>query len=120
MATVLILEDDESSREMLANFLSDNGHTVVTAASGREAILVTAAHQPHVVLLDLGLPGDMDGWEVARRLRGTAVLFATTGHVHAAAIKAARENGCERVFLKPLDLSAILATVNAVNVTTIR
>ena len=93
---------------------------MVTAASGQEAILVAAAHQPHVVLLDLGLPGGMDGWEVARRLRGTAVLFATTGHVHAAAIKAAREDGCEQVFPKPLDLDAVVAAVAAVDVTALR
>jgi len=62
----------------------------------------------------------MDGWEVARRLRGTAVQFATTGHLHDSALRAAREAGCEHVFFKPLDLDAILAAVSAVDVTALR
>jgi len=114
MATVLVVEDDGGSREMLADFLSENGHIVVTASSGAEAMVVAATHHPHVVLLDLALPGGIDGWEVARRLRGTSVLFATTGHVHDAAIRAAREDGCEQVFFKPLDLDAVLDAINAV------
>ena len=68
MATVLVLEDDESSREMLADYLSDNGHTVVTAAAGQEGMLVASAHRPLVVLLDLGLPGI---WTAGKSLGGS-------------------------------------------------
>jgi two-component system, OmpR family, response regulator len=114
MATVLVVEDDGASRELLADFLTASGHVVVTAATGEEAMIVATSHRAEVVLLDLGLPGGIDGWEVARRLRGTAVLFATTGNVHPAAIKAAREGGCEQIFLKPLDLPAILTAIGAV------
>jgi CheY-like chemotaxis protein len=114
MATVLVVEDDGGSRDMLADFLSENGHVVVTASSGAEAMVVAATHHPDVVLLDLALPGGIDGWEVARRLRGTSALFATTGHVHDAAIRAAREDGCEQIFFKPLDLNAVLGAINAI------
>lgn len=76
-------------------------------------MIVAATHHPDVVLLDLGLPGGLDGWDVARRLRGTAVIFATTGNVHPAAIRAAREGGCQEIFFKPLDLDVVLAAVDA-------
>ena len=113
MATVLVVEDHGDSRDLLADFLTLHGHTVVTAGGGQEAMIVAATHHPDVVLLDLGLPGGLDGWDVARRLRGTAVIFATTGNVHPAAIKAAREDGCQQIFFKPLDLEAVLAAIDA-------
>jgi two-component system NtrC family response regulator len=68
MATVLIVDDDPALREGLAEALTDLGHAVRTAASGREA-LAAVSRDTDAVLLDLRMPGGIDGIEVLRRIR---------------------------------------------------
>ena len=68
MATVLIVDDDSAMREGLAETLVDLGHTPRTAASGREG-LGAMSDDIDAVLLDLRMPGGMDGIEVLRRVR---------------------------------------------------
>jgi CheY-like chemotaxis protein len=68
MATILIVDDDVAMRDGLAETLSDLGHVPRTAASGREALTALSA-EVDGVLLDLRMPGGMDGIEVLRRIR---------------------------------------------------
>ncbi|UPK32405.1 sigma-54 dependent transcriptional regulator [Bradyrhizobium sp. 186] len=68
MATVLIVDDDAALRDALAEALTDLGHTPRLAASGREA-LASLGGDVDAVLLDLRMPGGMDGIEVLRRIR---------------------------------------------------
>ncbi|HEU0146815.1 MAG TPA: sigma-54 dependent transcriptional regulator [Bradyrhizobium sp.] len=70
MAAVLIVDDDDALREGLAETLTDLGHAVRTAATGREA-LAAVALDIDAVLLDLRMPGGMDGIEVLRRIRAS-------------------------------------------------
>lgn len=70
MATVLIVEDDAALRDGLAEALTDLGHTPRLAASGREG-LAALDGEVDVVLLDLRMPGGMDGIEVLRRIRAS-------------------------------------------------
>ena len=69
MANVLIVDDDAALREGLAETVADLGHAPRVAASGREALAVVAADKIDCVLLDLRMPGGMDGIEVLRRIR---------------------------------------------------
>lgn len=71
MATVLIIDDDRALREGLAEALADLGHEPRLAASGREG-LAALDDDVDVVLLDLRMPGGMDGIEVLRRIRASA------------------------------------------------
>ena len=68
MATLLVVDDDPKIRDLLHLYLARDGHRVVFAGDGHEAL--SAAHQqaPDLVLLDVMLPG-LDGFEVCRRLR---------------------------------------------------
>ena len=68
MATVLIVDDDAALREGLAETLTDLGHTVLTASSGREG-LAALSEEIDAVLLDLRMPGGLDGIDVLRRIR---------------------------------------------------
>jgi len=68
MATVLIVDDDAALRDGLAEALTDLGHTARLAASGREG-LAALGDDIDAVLLDLRMPGGMDGIEVLRRIR---------------------------------------------------
>jgi signal transduction histidine kinase/ActR/RegA family two-component response regulator len=65
---VLLVEDNEDGRHMMEMVLSLEGHTVRAVSSGLEAVNVAAAWTPDIALIDIGLP-DIDGYEVARRIR---------------------------------------------------
>jgi DNA-binding NtrC family response regulator len=69
MANVLIVDDDAALREGLAETIADLGHAPRTAASGREALEALAVDDIDCVLLDLRMPGGMDGIEVLERIR---------------------------------------------------
>jgi len=68
MATILVVEDNEPSRDALARRLRRRGYRVVLAADGRAAVTVAFEAQPNLILMDLGLPG-IDGWEATRRVK---------------------------------------------------
>jgi CheY-like chemotaxis protein len=66
---ILIVDDDTSVREALADTLTEDGHAVRAAAGGREALaLLDGGERVDLVITDLGMPG-MTGWELARALR---------------------------------------------------
>src|SRR5947208_15531106 len=68
MATILIIDDDAALREGLAETLTDLGHTPRMASSGREG-LAALSDEVDAILLDLRMPGGIDGIEVLRRIR---------------------------------------------------
>ncbi len=81
---VLVIEDNPDLRESLALLLQLMGHTVICRENGSRGVECARAEKPDVVLVDIGLP-DMDGYEVARRLRADAStqeirLIALTGY----------------------------------------
>src|SRR5678815_3395159 len=83
-ACVLVVDDDRDNREMLSEFLSFSGFDVSSASDGAEALSRAVALRPSVVLMDIALPGIMDGLETTRRIRlepalKHAVVIAVTG-----------------------------------------
>jgi DNA-binding response OmpR family regulator len=102
---VLLVEDDRATRDGYVAYLTAHGFEVQSAANGHEALLFTAAGAPDLIVLDLGLP-DIDGWEIARQLKGqsrtmTVPIVALTGaampHERASAMRA----GCDWHLSKP-------------------
>jgi CheY-like chemotaxis protein len=71
MATILVVEDNEASRDALARRLQRRGYEVVVAVDGQQAVSVAQAARPDLILMDLGLPV-IDGWEATRRLKADA------------------------------------------------
>ncbi len=69
MATVLIVDDEPNIRRMVGALLSAEGYDVREAATGREGVAMAADAEPDVVLLDLMMPGDVDGMDALARLR---------------------------------------------------
>ncbi len=69
MPTILIVDDDAALRDSLAETVHDLGYQAQLAASGREALGILASNEIQGVLLDLRMPGGMDGIEVLRRIR---------------------------------------------------
>ena len=71
MATILVVEDNEASRDALARRLQRRGYDVVLAVDGQQAVSVAQSAQPDLILMDLGLP-IIDGWEATRQLKADA------------------------------------------------
>jgi len=104
---VLLVEDDQNTRETTAAWLSHLGHEVHMAADGSTAHEVAEALRPDIVLLDIGLAG-MDGWEVARQLRKDPgatrpYIVAVTGRAQRADYSRSRQVGIDLHMTKPAD-----------------
>ena len=116
MATgrVLIVDDDDDAREALAALAESWGHDVATAPDGPTAVSLAGTFRPHVVILDLGLPG-MDGVATAELIRQTdgqrAFVIALTGWTRELDREAALRAGCSLFFLKPADLDELERTL---------
>src|SRR5207245_1245951 len=109
---VLIVEDDEDLREMMAQLLTLEGFHAATASNGREALeYLEAATCPDLILLDLMMPV-MDGWEFRRRQQADPAL-AEVPVIVLSALDQARAAALEATaFLKkPLDFDRLLALV---------
>jgi PAS domain S-box-containing protein len=115
---VLIVEDNVDAGDSLSLVLRLEGYEVLVARSGPTALDVTPAFQPHVVLLDIGLPG-MDGYQVAQRLRENptfkaTVLCALTGYTPSEADRERpQQAGFDHHFVKPVNLKTLTALLTA-------
>jgi CheY-like chemotaxis protein len=109
---VLIVEDDEDLRDMMAQMLTIEGFDAATAANGREALeYLHRTVKPHVILLDLMMPV-MDGWEFRRQQQADpalapvpVIVLSALDPVRAAPVDAAA------VLKKPLDFDRLLELV---------
>lgn len=103
--TVLIVDDDQDTREMYAASLRAVGFNASEADSGEEALEVAAGHQPSVVVTDLRLGGDLDGFELARRLRADGGdrlrIIMLSGASFGDEQRQAEKAGCDRFLVKP-------------------
>ena len=107
--SVLVVDDDATIRETLADFFESLGHTVRTADTATAARRAAAEHSPDVALVDLRLP-DADGIVLFEALRAddpnVAVIFLT-GHADVATAVRAMRDGAADFFEKPVDLDAL-------------
>jgi DNA-binding response OmpR family regulator len=75
MARVLVVDDEDDIRALVRLNLEQDGHEVVSAASGPEALELIASDIPDVIVLDVMMP-DLDGWEVLARIKADGVMSA--------------------------------------------
>ncbi|WP_426105752.1 response regulator [Massilia sp. TSP1-1-2] len=110
--SVLLIEDNDDGREMMATMLTACGYPIKHAADGLQGVDMAVAHPPDVALVDIGLPG-IDGYEVARRLRkndGTRhiKLIALTGYGLPEDQRRVLEAGFDMHLVKPVDINHLL------------
>jgi two-component system, sensor histidine kinase ChiS len=115
--TVLLVEDNEATRNGLAQILVREGYLVLNAASGHDAIsVVQSATEPiDVVLLDIHLP-DVSGVDLCARLREIApdlAVVVCSGEAEPAEVARLLELGVRRYFQKPIAADELLSTVEA-------
>jgi len=112
MTRLLLVEDNDLIRDMLARRLATRGYEVLLAADGSEALAQALADAPDLILLDLTLPV-IDGWEAARRLKAEATtrgipIVALSAHAMAADRERALAAGCDAYETKPINFPRLL------------
>src|SRR5258706_1279789 len=116
MATILVVDDREINRRLLKTILSYNGHKIVEAADGAEALLRVREELPDLVITDILMPV-VDGYEFVRQLRedkatnSVRVLFYSAAYLNPEAEALAKASGVVRVLSKPSEPSVILSAV---------
>ncbi|MCM5678147.1 ATP-binding protein [Schlegelella sp. S2-27] len=115
-ASVLVVDDNADAAESLALLLDALGYQTRAAFDGASALAVLETFVPRVALLDIGLPG-MDGYQLARRLKGDArlaalKLVALTGYGTDADRRRARSEGFDAHLVKPVQVEQLLAVLN--------
>ncbi len=113
MATILIIDDEQSIRTTLSSILEDEGHRPTACQSGEEGIAAYAREEFDLVILDLWLPG-VDGLDVLERIRnaGGPPVIVISGHANVETAVRATRLGAYDFLEKPLSLERVLLTVN--------
>ena len=114
---VLVVDDNQDSAESLEILLQAEGYEVRLAHDGPSGIEVAHAFQPHVVLLDIGLPG-IDGYGVAHHLRQQpetqdAVLIALTGYGQARDRQRSKVAGFDHHLVKPIHYDELASLIRS-------
>jgi two-component system cell cycle response regulator DivK len=114
-STILLIEDNEQNRYLVTFLLERDGHKVVSAPDGARAIDIAQSLLPDLILLDIQLP-KMDGYAVARALRGMALLAATpiiavTSFAMVGDREKALAAGCNGYIEKPINPETFVAEI---------
>ena len=117
MAKILLVDDSEPNRDMLARRLQRKGHEVLQAVDGQQAVDMTRSESPDVVLMDLNLPV-LDGWSATRQIKafpGTrpVPVIALTAHAMSGDRQKALQAGCDDYDTKPVDFPRLLGKIEA-------
>jgi CheY-like chemotaxis protein len=115
---VLVVDDHSDNRESCRMLVTLWGHDVLTAAGGAEALTLAGTFHPHVLLIDVGMPG-LDGYETARRLRqlptlAGSVLMAVSGFADDGHVRHALAAGFDGYFDKPVEPDALEQMLNRI------
>ncbi|HZT51470.1 MAG TPA: response regulator [Stellaceae bacterium] len=115
---ILIVDDNEVNRDILATRLDAHGYRLLQAADGEEALAVAREHHPDLLLLDVMMP-KLDGIEVCRRLKADAKMPFTpiilvTAKSETKDIVAGLDAGADEYLTKPIDQGALVARVRSV------
>lgn len=115
MKKVLIVEDNEMNRDMLARRLERKGYRVMCAVDGPEGIAMATSEMPDIILMDVAL-GDMDGWEATAAIRKNPAtadipVIALTAHALESDRLRSIEVGCVDFETKPVALAQLLEKI---------
>lgn len=111
--TVLTIDDDSAITELLGMLLRTHGYEVITANNGEEGIKVIQEKNPHVVILDLMMPG-VDGWQVCKKVRefSNIPIVILSALDDPAMIASALDAGADDYLVKPVSSSILVAHLN--------
>jgi len=111
--TVLTIDDDTAITELLAMLLRTHGYEVKTVNNGEDGVAAVKKTNPHVIILDLMMPG-MDGWQVCKRVRefSNVPIVILSALDDPAMIASALDAGADDYLVKPVSSSILVAHLN--------
>jgi DNA-binding response OmpR family regulator len=115
MNTILVVDDQSSVRQLLQEYLTEQGFRIVTAADGQEAIYTARHTQPDLILLDIMMPR-MDGYQFLRQYRTerqTPVIIITARQEETDAVLGL-DLGADDYIVKPFRMRELLSRIKAV------
>ncbi len=115
MASVVIIEDEQRIRELVARVLADRGHDVESTATAMEGLQAVVRTSPELVILDMGLP-DLDGAELLKMIRAVSdvpIIVATARNEDRDVIRTL-DAGADDYLTKPFSVDQLEARVRAV------
>lgn len=118
MPRILMIEDNEDNRDMLARRLRRRGFDVVLAVDGARGVEMALSEMPDLILMDLNMP-DLDGWEATRLLKASpdtmhVPIIALTAHELPGNRERLMAMGCADYHTKPVQLSDLLAQIESI------
>lgn len=113
--TILVVDDDENLRRLVAAYLESEGYRVAQAADADAALATVEGHEPDLILLDLMLPG-MSGLEVARRIRAKrpVPILMLTARGSEDDMLQGFDAGADDYLVKPFSPKVLVARVRAI------
>lgn len=115
MIKILLVEDNETNRDMLSRRLMRRKFTVVNAVDGEQAIAMARSESPSIILMDMSLPV-LDGWEATRRIKNDDALkhipvIGLTAHAMSGDRERALQAGCDEYATKPINFEKLLELI---------
>jgi two-component system cell cycle response regulator DivK len=116
MKSVLVVEDDEMNRALVAKYLKREGYKVLFAQDGLRGVELAQAETPDLILMDLELP-ELNGWEATRRIKADPAtshipVLVLTAHALQTDVIDAANAGCDGYEAKPVSYSRLMEKVN--------
>jgi two-component system, cell cycle response regulator DivK len=117
MPRLLLVEDNDMNRDMIARYLEYYDYTVITAGDGGAAVELARSVAPDLILMDISLPV-LDGWEATKRIKaapetGSIPIIALTAHAMVADRQTSIDAGCDDYEAKPIDFARLLGKIRA-------
>ncbi|MFN8457555.1 MAG: response regulator [Anaerolineae bacterium] len=115
MTKILLVEDNETNRDMLSRRLIRRGFEVVMADDGAQGVAMAHSEVPSLILMDMSLPV-LDGWAAARQIKASIVtgsipIIALTAHAMAGDREKALKAGCDEYETKPVEFQRLLGKI---------
>jgi DNA-binding response OmpR family regulator len=115
---ILIIEDSDSIRHLIETLVAARGHQVEAVPNGAKGVDAALARRPDVILLDLFLPGGMDGFDVCRKLRAadgtrTVPIIVISSLTDETSKDRAAEAGATAYYTKPFSPTALLKEIDS-------
>ena len=117
VATIMVVDDNEPSRDALSRRLERRGYRILTAVDGQQAVATGQSALPDLILMDLGLPG-IDGWEATRQLKASSAtrripIIVLSAHAMTNDRDLALAAGANDFDTKPVRFEQLLAKIDA-------
>jgi two-component system, cell cycle response regulator DivK len=114
--SILVVEDNMDTYELVRFILEKNGYEVFLAMNGRDGVNAATKQKPNLIIMDLSMP-EMDGWTATRLIKQNKQtahipLIALTAHVLPGDRQRAVDSGCDDYITKPMDLLELVETVD--------